>query len=84
MKEILSIDQIRKNFPDQWVLVGNPALDNNIKLGSINHKLVAGVVLLASKDKREIGYKTKEARVGFESVTCIYTGEIPQNRKWLL
>ena len=29
MKEILlSIDQIRNIYPEQWVLIGNPILDN--------------------------------------------------------
>ena len=84
MKEILSIDQIRNIYPEQWVLIGNPILDNETNLGSINSKLKFGIVLLANKDKREIGYQAKNARLGFESVTCIYTGEIPQNRKWLL
>jgi hypothetical protein len=82
--QTLTIEQIKKEYPEQWVLIGNPQLDNTTTLGSIISKLVSGVVLLASKDKREIGYKTKEVRKGFQSVTCIFTGEIPQNRKWLL
>ena len=83
MKQILSMYKIREAYPDQWVLIGNPTLDENTE-GSIVSKLTSGVVLLASKDKKEIGYKAKDARKGFESVTCIYTGEIPHNRKWLL
>ena len=79
-----TIEEIRRKFPDQWVLVGDPELKDGDTLGSIISKLERGFVLLASKDKREIGYKTKEVRKGFKSVTCIYTGEIPQNRKWLL
>lgn len=79
-----TIEEIRKQYPDQWVLVGDPELKDGDSLGSIISKLERGFVLLASKDKREIGYKTKEARKGFKSVTCIYTGQIPQNRKWLL
>jgi hypothetical protein len=84
MEKSLSIEQIRSQFPDQWVLVGNPVLDNNSDIGSIIDKLTSGIVLLSSKDKREIGYKTKEICKGYNSVTCVYTGKIPQNRKWLL
>jgi hypothetical protein len=74
MNDILSIAQIKESYPDQWVLIGNPLLDDINTAGSIISKIKAGVVLLASKDKKEIGYKAKEKRVGFESVSCIYTG----------
>lgn len=83
MEQILSIYKIREAYPDQWVLIGNPTLDESAE-GSIVSKLTSGVVLLASKDKKQIGYMAKDVRKGFDSVTCIYTGEIPQNRKWLL
>ena len=81
---VLSISQIREQFPSQWVLIGNPELDNLDTLGSIAHKLVRGVVLMGSSDKRELAYKAKELRKGFGSITCIYTGEFPKGRKYLL
>ena len=82
--EAQTLDQIKANYPDQWVLIGNPELTNQNVMGSVINQLTKGVVLLASKDKREIGYRTKEVRQGYDSVTCVYTGEIPKNRKWLL
>ena len=82
--EVLSFESIRTLYPDQWVLIGDPILDDTSPLGSIASKLMSGVVLLAGKDKREIAYKAKEVRKDYESVTCVYTGAIPQNRKWLL
>ncbi len=82
--EILTIAQIREKFPSQWVLIGNPELKNMDTLGSIVSKLVRGVVLMGSLDKRELAYKAKELRQGFQSITCIYTGEFPKGRKYLL
>ena len=79
--EILSKEEILRNFPNQWVLIGNPELDNLDSLGTILSKLLRGTVLLSGNDKREIGYKAKEARKGYESVTLIFSGEVPQNRK---
>jgi hypothetical protein len=81
--EVLNISQIREKFPSQWVLIGNPELDNLDTLGSIARKLVRGVVLMGSADKRELAYKAKELRQGFNSITCIYTGEFPKGRKYL-
>ena len=82
--EILTIGQIKEKYPDSWVLVGNPELTDPNILGSVVSKLIRGVVLLSSKDKREIGYRAKDVKDGYETITCIYTGEIPKNRKWLL
>jgi hypothetical protein len=78
-----TIEEIRQQYPDQWVLVGDPELKDGDTLGSIISKLERGFVLLASKDKRETGYKTKEARKGFKSITCIYTGDASMNPKWV-
>ena len=82
--EVLTKNEIKAQYPDQWVLVGNPMLTDPSILGSILSKLLSGVVLLATKDRREIGYRGREVRQGYNSVTIIFTGEIPKNRKWLL
>jgi hypothetical protein len=84
MQPILTIDEIKAQYPDQWVLVGNPELTDPNILGSIISKLIRGVVLLASKDKRELAYRAKEFKTAVERTACIYTGEIPQNRIFLL
>jgi len=82
--EILTIDQIKLQYPDQWVLVGNPELDDPNTLGSVVSKLLRGIVLYASKDKRELAYKAKDVKSDVSRTACIYTGEIPQNRIFLL
>ena len=81
--EVLTIAEIKAQYPDQWVLVGNPVLANPDLLDTVLNQLVRGVVLVASKDRREIGYKGREARKGYDSVTIIFTGEIARRRKWL-
>ena len=81
--EVLTISQIKEKYPDQWVLIGNPVLDQSF-VGSVLSKLQAGVVLLGSKDRKELGVKAMEARKGFENVACVFTGEVPRNRKFWL
>lgn len=80
----LTIEEIKAQYPDQWVLVGNPELDNPNTLGSIVSKLVRGIVLFASKDKRELAYSAKDFKGDVQRTACIYTGEIAQNRIFLL
>lgn len=82
-KQVLTFDEIKKRYPDQWVLIGNPVLNDNF-VGSIVSKLQAGIVLLWSKDRKELGLKANAARQGYDEIACVYTGEIPKNRKFWL
>ncbi len=82
--EILTLDQIKFQYPNEWILVGNPDLGDPYKTGSVLSKLVSGLVLYHSKDKREIAYKAKELTADVERFACIYTGEIPKNRRFWL
>ena len=82
--EALTIEQIKIQYPNQWVLLGNPELSEPEINGSIVSKLVRGIVLLASTNKRELGAKAKSVRGNIELTACIYTGEIPKNRIFLL
>ena len=82
--EAITIEQMRAQYPDQWILVGDPELSDPDVNGSIVSKLVRGIVLLAGKDKRELAYKAKEARNGVAMTAFLYTGETPKNRVFLL
>jgi len=76
--------QIKKEYPDQWILIGNPELSNPEVNGSILSKLLRGIVLFASKDKREIAYKASDFTDTVDTTACVYTGDIPKNRLFLL
>ncbi len=82
--EIITIEQIRDIYPNQWVLVGNPKLSEPQINGSIVSKLVSGIVLFASKDKRELAYKASELRQNVNFTICIFTGKIVKNKLFLL
>jgi hypothetical protein len=81
--EILNFDVIKKLYPNEWVLIGNPELrDPEVEM-AIVRQLIAGVLIFYSKDKREIAYKARDLKRGFDTTTCVYTGEIPKGRKFL-
>lgn len=82
--EILTMEEIKATYPNQWVLIGNPELRNPTTNGSFIHRLISGVVLLSNKDKRELAYQAKQAVAGYDETICIYTGEVAQNRIFLL
>lgn len=66
------------------MLVGDPNLGDPSQVGSVVSKLQSGIVLYHSKDKREIAYKAKELTQGVERFACIFTGELPKNRRFWL
>ncbi|AQG79790.1 hypothetical protein [Spirosoma montaniterrae] len=72
----LTIDQIKAQYPDEWVLVGNPSLSGATVLG--------GIVIDHSKDKREIAYRQPNWRAQFQSAITVFTGDKPKNRKFWL
>ena len=78
------VEQIKSDYPNEWILIGNPDLGNEKSLGSIIDRLIGGVILYHSKDKNELAQNAKEVRKGFKSVTLLFTGEIPKNRKFWL
>jgi hypothetical protein len=74
--EVLTFNEIRLAYPDEWVLLGNPELKGATVL--------AGSVVFHSKDKREIAYSTINWRERFESAITVFTGEMPKNKKFWL
>ncbi len=82
--QVLTLDQIKARFPDEWVLIGNPKMRDDNFVGPIIRKLISGIVLYHSKDMRELGYKAAEIAQTVEETACIYTGEVPKNRKFWL
>lgn len=82
--ESLTLSKIKELYPNQWVLLGNPELRDPEMNTSFLKRLIRGQVLLANKDKRELAYKAKEIVKDYEETICIYTGEMPKNRRFLL
>ena len=71
--EKLTIAEIKATYPDEWVLVGNPTIERA--------KVLGGVVLFHSKDKREVCYLGKSSADGYDKITLTYTGTTTSLRK---
>lgn len=81
---IQTFESIKAMYPNEWVLIGNPELDDETTLGSIVRKLVQGVVLFHSKDKRDMAYKARPFRTGFDTYTVVFTGDLPKGKRFWL
>ena len=82
--EKLTKEQIFLQFPDSWVLIGNPILESPKISAPLKDKLLSGIVLYASKDKREVAYKAASVKGDCTFTVCIYTGQINRKRYYLL
>jgi len=74
--KVMSFDEIKKLYPDQWVVLGNPVIENV--------RVVSGIVLMHGIDKREMAYLGRELVKNYKTFTVRYTGQFPKGRKiWL-
>ena len=74
MSEVLTISVIKKKFPDEWVLIGNPE--------EINGELY-GIVIFHDKDKKQLVNKVVDQKHSFTHTILRFTGSHPETGKWL-
>lgn len=69
----IAFDELKKLYPDEWVLLGDPEMKNTTVLG--------GVVLYHSKDKKEVCYIGRDKTANYSTVTIAFAGDLKQHRK---
>lgn len=75
MGQLLNIKEIKTRYPDEWVLLGNPIMDET------KIEVLSGIPLFHSKDKKEVCYIGRDKTANFEKITLIYTGNFKPVRK---
>ena len=75
MGQIISIADIKRLYPNEWVLLGNPTMDDS------KIEVISGIPLFHSKDKKEVCYIGREKTTNFDKITLIYTGSFRPARK---
>ncbi len=75
MGEIITIREIKSLYPDEWVLLGNPIMDES------KIDVLSCIPLFHSKDKKEVCYIGRDKTSNFEKITLIYTGTFKPARK---
>ena len=71
----LSLPELKSAFPEEWILLGNPVMDES------GLELLSGIPLFHSKDKKEVCYIGREKTAGFDKITLIFTGSFRPSRK---
>jgi hypothetical protein len=75
MENTTNISEIKNLFPNEWVLLGNPTMDES------KIDVLSGIPIYHSKDKKEVCYIGRDKTVGFDKITLIYTGSFQPMRK---
>lgn len=75
MGQVLKINEIKQLFPGEWVLLGNPIMDDS------QIDVVSGIPIFHSKDKKEVCYIGRNRTSAFEKITLIFTGNLKPTRK---
>lgn len=69
----IGLNELKKLYPDEWILLGNPEMENTNVLG--------GIVLYHSKDKKEVCYIGRDKTDNYDTVTIAFAGDLKQHRK---
>ena len=70
-----SINDIKQSYPDEWILLGNPEIDEK------NQTILSGVVLYHSPDKKEVNYLGKPMTVGYDTTALFFNRVTPRHKR---
>jgi hypothetical protein len=74
----MDIDDIKRNYPDEWILLGNPVRDES------GLELLSGVLLYHSPDKREVCYLGKPLMANYEKTALFFNRTTSRKRDRVL
>ena len=75
MSQLVGISVLKDMYPNEWILLGNPIMDET------QMDVLEGVLLFHGKDKKEVCYMGRDKTENFDKITLIYTGTFKPARK---
>ena len=70
-----SIEDIKASYPDEWILLGNP------EINEYEQEILSGVVLYHSPDKRELAYRDKPLLKEYKKTAQFFNRVTPRREK---
>jgi len=74
-KKTVNINDIKKYFPDEWILLGNPEINEK------NQAILSGILLYHSPDKKEVCYLGKPLISGYEKTALFFNRVTPHKKR---
>ena len=78
LPERRSIEDIKKSYPDEWIILGEPEMDE------FRQNFISGVVLYHSPDKRELAYRDKPLLKEFKKTGHFFNRVTPRPKRAVL
>jgi len=75
-EKTFNIGEIKRSYPDEWILLGNPDIDEK------NQMILSGIVLYHSPDKKEVCYLGKTLTSEYEKTALFFNRVTPQKKKY--
>ena len=75
LPERRSIEDIKKSYPDEWILLGNPEMDE------YEQYYLSGEVLYHSRDKRELAYRDKPLLKKYDDIALLFNRVTPRPKR---
>jgi len=72
--EAIGIDDIKKSYPDEWILLGNPEIDKQ------KQAILSGVLLYHSPDKREVSYLGRSLITDYKKTALFFNRVTPRKK----
>jgi len=73
--QIVTIDEIKKSYPDEWILLGNPDINEQ------KQAILSGVLLYHSPDKREVAYLGRPLTKDYETTAMFFNRVTPRKKR---
>jgi hypothetical protein len=70
-----NIEEIKRLYPDEWVLIANPVMDE----AELN--VLSGIPILNCKNKKVLCFLGENKVANFHTITIIYTGSLKSSRQ---
>jgi len=70
-----SIEEIKRTYPDEWIVMGNPEMDE------WGQSILSGVVLYHGPDKRELAYRDKPLLKNYTKKAVFYNRVTPRQKR---
>ena len=72
--EKIRIEDIKKSYPDEWILLGNPEVDKQ------KQTILSGVLLYHSPDKREVCYLGRSMIKDYKKTALFFNRVTPRKK----
>jgi len=74
-EEPRDIDDLKKSYPDEWILLGDPEIDE------VDQEIHSGILLYHSPDKREVCYLGRPLTAEYDKIALFFNRVTPRGKR---